>query len=62
MMRSGNLEKVDHLLGMGGGGGFEKAVQLSGAVTSKYTLGFIRKFFCRSYLNSSCFRFRLFPF
>lgn len=61
-MRSGKLEKVGNLLGMGVGGGFEKAVQLSEAVTSKYTLGFIRKFFCRSNLNSSCFHFMLFPF
>lgn len=62
MMKSGNPEKMGNFLGMAGSSGFEKTVQLSEAVTSKYTLGFIGKFFCRSDLKSSSLSFRLFLF
>lgn len=43
MMKSWNPEKMGNFLGMAGSSGFGKTVQLSEAVTSKYTLGFIGK-------------------
>lgn len=61
MMKSGNPEKMGNFLGMAGSSGFGKTVQLSEAVTSKYTLGFIGKFY-RSDFKSSSFSFRLFLF